>query len=272
LHGITNQLNAMQVGISPRTILQAQVTVTKDSQHTYGIEAMYQLLSDTVKIPTDSVITLAAQLGGDETYCQKLKIYAAGKDTVKVFATRDTIMAKMGTNIDPICTYLIKLAELDAKYKMGALGIIKDPTAMPKVIAACSELNAADSRGALGIRLALQKNPYTEWIQALNTSGSSARIAQTNNGNEAVKVINNFIKLYPNPSEGMFNFELINTDDVTNTYTLEIYNAIGTKIKSIAITANQGSFDISECSNGIYFINIINGNSIILNTKLNVVK
>jgi hypothetical protein len=272
-HGITNQLNAVQVGISPRAILQAQVTMTKDSQHTYGIEAMYQLLSDTVKIPTDSVITLAAQLGGDEAYCQKIKIYTAGKDTVKAFAMRDTIMAAMGSNIDPICSYLIKLAELDAKYNMGALGIIKDPTAMPKVIAAGGELNAADSRGALGIRLALQKNPYTEWIQALNT-GSSARMAQTSNGNEAVKVINNFIKLYPNPSAGMFNYELINTDNAEVAKTIEVYNSMGKLVKHMDIGAADisGTIDLTEFSNGIYFINIISANNVIHNTKINVLK
>ena len=183
-------------------------------------------------------------------------------------------MAKMGTNIDPICTYLIKLAELDAKYKMGALGVIKDPTAMPKVIAAGSEFNAADSRGALAIRLAVQKNPYSEWIQALNTSGSGARMAQSTESKEELFLTNKNIKLYPNPSSGVVYYDYSFDDELKTEATIMVYNMLGEQVIGGKLAGNigNGTIDFTLLPNGMYFVNIIRNNQQILNAKINVVK
>jgi hypothetical protein len=86
--------------------------------------------------------------------------------------------------------------------------------------------------------------------------------------------INNLIKLYPNPSAGMFNFELINTDNAEVAKTIEVYNSMGTLVKRMDISAADisGTIDLTEFSNGIYFINIISANNVIHNTKINVLK
>ena len=60
----------------------------------------------------------------------------------------------------------------------------------------------------------------------------SFRIVQTVNACVGVKENNNSlssINIFPNPSNGVFSIELVNTNEIA---TMEIYNVLGAKIKS----------------------------------------
>ncbi|MBC7412975.1 MAG: T9SS type A sorting domain-containing protein [Bacteroidia bacterium] len=85
---------------------------------------------------------------------------------------------------------------------------------------------------------------------------------------------NQHFKIYPNPSNGLFTYELVDPTTMNADYTMEVYNSVGSMIKRYPLVKNtlQGSIDLSEFSEGIYFVNILNANTIILNTKLNVIK
>jgi len=61
-------------------------------------------------------------------------------------------------------------------------------------------------------------------------------------------------KIYPNPSEGIFN--LMTASDLKLSQ-IEIYNAIGERIKPLATgTGNNFKIDLSSYPNGIYFMKI----------------
>ncbi len=85
---------------------------------------------------------------------------------------------------------------------------------------------------------------------------------------------NQSLKFYPNPSNGLFNYELLDANSMVDDYTMEVYNTAGVIIKRFSITKNNlhGSIDLTEFSNGMYFIKVINKNKIVFNTKLSVIK
>lgn len=85
---------------------------------------------------------------------------------------------------------------------------------------------------------------------------------------------NQSLKFYPNPSNGLFNYELLDANSMVDDYTMEVYNTAGVIIKRFSITKNNlhGSIDLTEFSNGMYFIKVINKNKIVFNTKLSVIQ
>ncbi len=67
--------------------------------------------------------------------------------------------------------------------------------------------------------------------------------------------INNLIKVYPNPSNGVFNIEKINSVDLDKA---EIYDINGRFIKSLDLSnmTTTKSIDLSEAASGMYFMTI----------------
>lgn len=66
------------------------------------------------------------------------------------------------------------------------------------------------------------------------------------------------ISIYPNPSNGQFQFT-IDSLQVAKNYKLEIYNMQGERIYQSAITNTKFDFDLSNQTNGIYFVKISDG-------------
>lgn len=66
---------------------------------------------------------------------------------------------------------------------------------------------------------------------------------------------NSQMVLYPNPSNGIFTIS-----GIEQNISISIYNAIGELVKSIQLTDSTTNLDLSEYSNGIYFIKIKNNN------------
>jgi hypothetical protein len=64
-------------------------------------------------------------------------------------------------------------------------------------------------------------------------------------------------KVYPNPTKGLFEIEMVNTN--TNNYTIEIYNSHG-RLYSTFTSKNENIIkcDLANCPAGIYFIKIRN--------------
>tara|TARA_B110000914_G_scaffold118355_1_gene103430 strand:- start:115 stop:498 length:384 start_codon:yes stop_codon:yes gene_type:complete len=59
------------------------------------------------------------------------------------------------------------------------------------------------------------------------------------------------ISIYPNPSNGIFNISGIPADETING--ISVYNMIGSKVLG---SSNTNSIDLTEASNGFYFITI----------------
>lgn len=70
------------------------------------------------------------------------------------------------------------------------------------------------------------------------------------------------ISVYPNPSSGMFQLT-INELHESNRYTLEVLNLLGEKVYASGITTTKSNIDLSNTSNGIYFIKISDGHNLI---------
>lgn len=62
-------------------------------------------------------------------------------------------------------------------------------------------------------------------------------------------------KVYPNPSDGIFNLTLADE----NRYTVKVYNMMGQKIYENDNVINQHIIDIKGYPNGIYYIEVSNG-------------
>ena len=69
------------------------------------------------------------------------------------------------------------------------------------------------------------------------------------------------ISIYPNPSNGKFQLDIIDSQ-FANEYSLEIYDAKGGKIFATSQTSQQTNFnlDLSGFPKGIYFIRLFDGN------------
>jgi len=81
----------------------------------------------------------------------------------------------------------------------------------------------------------------------------------------AVKVLDNGVSVYPNPSSGMVNM-IINLSDKSD-LTVDVTNVLGQKMASYRIknvgATKEANFDLSNLSEGIYLMRISNGDAFI---------
>ena len=87
-----------------------------------------------------------------------------------------------------------------------------------------------------------------------------------------IKNIN--FKVYPNPSAGLFYYELNTAENNNNDATLTVIDMLGKVIINGNINASnqKGMIDLSTMPNGIYFITISNSAKQLFSSKLSVVK
>jgi hypothetical protein len=77
------------------------------------------------------------------------------------------------------------------------------------------------------------------------------------------------ISVYPNPSNGKFQFELSGWESAKKS-NLEIYNMLGEKIYQSEITNPNSEIDLSNQKSGIYFMEIYCGETVL--TKKIIIK
>jgi len=83
---------------------------------------------------------------------------------------------------------------------------------------------------------------------------------------------NEHFKVYPNPSTGIFYYQVLS--DELQDATLEVYDLTGKRIVSGTLSSNNanGFIDLSDVTNGIYFVKVANSQKILFNNKIDVVK
>ena len=81
-------------------------------------------------------------------------------------------------------------------------------------------------------------------------------VPTTSSLNDEASSINPVISVYPNPTEGVFNVDFKNA---TNFKVLNSLGAILYEEKIEQLTSGTKSIDLSNFTNGIYFINVSNG-------------
>jgi len=66
----------------------------------------------------------------------------------------------------------------------------------------------------------------------------------------------NIVKVYPNPSDGVFNISM--SDLKNETYKLNVLNIVGEKVYSQTIKNNKEQINLSALNKGVYFLNVSN--------------
>lgn len=89
-----------------------------------------------------------------------------------------------------------------------------------------------------------------------NYSSFSSSLERNSLKNDSLSKLSNKtldpIKVFPNPSEGVFNFQNVNGYD-----RFEIYNSIGSIVKAENILSSSFKVDLSGIDGGIYYILLI---------------
>ncbi|MEE1899889.1 T9SS type A sorting domain-containing protein [Flavobacterium rakeshii] len=68
----------------------------------------------------------------------------------------------------------------------------------------------------------------------------------------------NTIKVYPNPSNGVFTVQFANT---VSSLQYEVYNVLGQVVKNGKVTQSNNSIDLSNYTNGIYILRTVNADT-----------
>lgn len=76
------------------------------------------------------------------------------------------------------------------------------------------------------------------------------------------------VKVFPNPSNGKFKFEISNQQLTAEKIDLEIYNTLGEKIISKSLSNKTTVLDLSSYPAGIYFYKVIEHNNKITTGKI----
>jgi hypothetical protein len=111
-----------------------------------------------------------------------------------------------------------------------------------------------------GCNIGNQSFGYWYWI-------SSTPMIRMNFGDVSVSVENVFsgkLSVYPNPSEGVFNLDLVNVN--SGDYLISVSNILGEVVYSENRDVNSSTsatLDLSDMKSGVYMLNIQNDNNII---------
>ena len=80
---------------------------------------------------------------------------------------------------------------------------------------------------------------------------------------------NKDIKIYPNPSSGIFTLEISNTSN--DTYNIKIFDVLGSMVYNNQISGNGNiskQIDISSYAKGMYFVSIESENNFVISRRI----
>jgi len=122
-----------------------------------------------------------------------------------------------------------------------------------------------------GISYTLTKDGYDDYSGTVDVKDKDETVAVQMSLKTAIGNLSesNF-RLYPNPSDGLFNIEFINVNESSN-YSVQVYNVLGAMVYSKVINVNQNSkfeIDITDKAKGMYILSIKSTNNKIVNRRV----
>ncbi|MCD4832838.1 MAG: T9SS type A sorting domain-containing protein [Bacteroidales bacterium] len=121
-----------------------------------------------------------------------------------------------------------------------------------------------------GLKFTLSKYGFWDYDSTLNVVDAdvvfNARLSSTTG---FIPIKENNIKIYPNPSNGIFNLEINNAEN--NTYTVKVFDIIGVTVYSKTITGTsyiKEQIDIAHNAKGMYFLSIESDNGSVISKRI----
>ncbi|MHB8261981.1 MAG: NHL domain-containing protein [Bacteroidia bacterium] len=139
--------------------------------------------------------------------------------------------------------------------KVNTAGIISTyaGTTVPPVYSGDGGPATAAGLSAMGVALDTAGNLY------IADSGSRIRKVSAGSGAgiEQLRIKNDELRIYPNPTSGVFNLTISQFDN-EKINSVEVYNTIGECVKQFRIQNSEFRMDVSDLSEGIYFYKVTN--------------
>jgi hypothetical protein len=121
------------------------------------------------------------------------------------------------------------------------------------------------------ISYTLTKEGYDEYTGTVDVRDKDETVTIQMSLNTAIDDLNESdFKLYPNPSNGLFNIEFINISDASE-YIIQVYNVLGAMVYNKVINVNQNSkeqIDITDKAKGMYILSIKSMDNKISNRRI----
>ncbi|MBY8963731.1 T9SS type A sorting domain-containing protein [Flavobacterium sp. D11R37] len=103
-----------------------------------------------------------------------------------------------------------------------------------------------------------------EWLDPNNTNAVTLNYYIPTNSVEEVTPLADTFKLYPNPSQGLFNISVTGS----NTINYQMYNMLGQPVASGRFSAGDNSLDLSQAADGVYILQVTDDAGKTANIKL----
>ncbi len=87
-------------------------------------------------------------------------------------------------------------------------------------------------------------------------------------GINELKINNEELRISPNPNNGLLTVEILNKEFILENSEIKIVNVLGEEIKRLKLFSKQQILDLSEVSNGIYFLQLLQSDKILITKKI----
>ncbi len=266
-NGIFNQIQAAQNQnkLSNRANMQSQLQLAQREIGLLNNQKIRRFINDTAGVQYDSIIAIYNLNELPNSKFDKVAINIAAKR----FAVAQNQIKELTPQYPDFCAvqqYALNLAQ-NANY-------IKDmklnPSAKNYLIAEVNKANYLTEGLAASILAQVYNIRFDEErLEPIQTKeGARLLNNQTTTNNDVISLANG-INVYPNPANDMLNVSFDN--QTQNTYTIKIVDVTA----KVLIEQNCNStctIKLNTLQNGIYFVNLYNGNALLSTKKIVVIK
>ena len=266
--GIQNQINEVQIGISPRRLMEVPIiSILFNKDILVNDKMRYYLLDTTSIVNTDSLLKV---LSNETTINKEYQIVDGHLFTNNLIKAISAIDSIESINVDMIGKFTCHrtLIQLKQNYKN-----YKSITTNPIAESIINDIATNSSEVSYPSAISLLNDVYNLNVnepRLLPFPNSGARLMNSNSAEGNVNEDLSILSIKPNPVKEItyITFSKHEQEGVI----LEIRDIMGKLIlKDNLVSGEAYKLNIEKISNGIYFVNAINKNGMLIQTKKMVV-
>lgn len=263
--GIMKQIQSVQSGISERTKLESEISFYQAEQEKeMGDFIRYYLLSDTSGTGLDSVVKIFKDEGSPMSKCMEIAAMIKNQQYTDV-------QLKLMDHLSEPEDYFCKLLNLILQFEQT---LEKCYSADASDRAMLGDLATKDPKYGVCVKAQtlLEMILGTDYPEPIELPYLSQYHSPTF-FNDSANAGDNYVKIYPNPTNGIFTFEYKLPDENTN-LVFEVYDITGRALFTIPLAGNEGKLtrDLSHVTNGIYFYSILSDKNRLESGKIIITK